>query len=556
VERQSRLLADAERKAEALRWIGDTLIHMDLHGVDDGERVPVAAELGLALQHHDFDAVRRISGRYRNGLRPFHWNLEFPEAFEGRGGFDAIVGNPPFIGGQKITGVLGKPYREFVVNRIAAGQRGSADYSAYFFLRARTLLGPGRCFGLLATNTIAQGDTREVGLDQVTADCTIMRALASCKWPGEANLEVAYVWARKGSWLGPFVLDGVEAIGITSLLTAPGKATGHPYRLGTNQDKSFQGTIVLGMGFVLQPYEAEALVAKDMRNADVLFPYLNGEDLNSRPDQSASRWVINFRDWPLSRAEQYPDCLQIVREKVKPERDENSRKERRERWWQFAEKAPALYSAISGCERVLLCTRVSKYLNFAFVPNGQVYTLDVYVFPTQETSVFAVLQSSVHLAWVLGRPSTHETRMRYTGTENFETFPFPNKGGLTETGELYHVVRAKVMQERQIGLTKLYNAFHGNDSGLQELRDLHVHLDRAVAAAYGWTFDLGHGFHNTKQGVRFTISPEARAKVLDLLLALNHERHAAEQAEAEAASKKPAKRKRKPTAESPLLDHL
>ena len=101
--------------------------------------------------------------------RTFHWPLEFPEVFVNRDGFDAIVGNPPFIGGKRITGALGQPYRDYLVEYIAGGQRGSADYVAYFFLRAEGLLKSGGTVGLLATNTIAQGDTREVGLDQMTA---------------------------------------------------------------------------------------------------------------------------------------------------------------------------------------------------------------------------------------------------------------------------------------------------------------------------------------------------------------------------------------------------
>src|SRR5207249_5095459 len=112
-------------------------------------------------------------------------------------------------------------------------------------------------------------------------------------------------------------------------------------------------------GFVLTQNDALALITKDARNKDVLFPYLNGEDLNSRPDQSHSRWVINFHDWPLEMAETYPDCMRIVREKVKPERDLNNRKVRRERWWQYAERASGLYSAIADMKRVLVIPRVS-----------------------------------------------------------------------------------------------------------------------------------------------------------------------------------------------------
>ncbi len=160
-----------------------------------------------------------------------------------------------------------------------------------------------------------------MGLDQLVAHgFTIPRAVPSRPWPGTASLEVAHVWLRHGDWRGAYDLDDKTATGITAYLTPPGGAEGKPYRLFANAGKSFMGSIVLGMGFVLEPEEALALIAKDPRNRDVLFPYLNGEDLNSRPDQSPSRWVINFHDWPLERAEAYPDCMAIVREKVKPER--------------------------------------------------------------------------------------------------------------------------------------------------------------------------------------------------------------------------------------------
>jgi hypothetical protein len=101
---------------------------------------------------------------------PFHWVLEFPEVFEREnGGFDAFVGNPPFLGGQKITGAMGTAFRDFIVEWIAEGTKGSADLVAYFFLRAHSLLREGGCFGLLAVNTIAEGDTRQVGPERSMA---------------------------------------------------------------------------------------------------------------------------------------------------------------------------------------------------------------------------------------------------------------------------------------------------------------------------------------------------------------------------------------------------
>src|SRR5262249_41224274 len=120
---------------------------------------------------------------------------------------------------------------------------------------------------VLATNTIAQGDTREVGLDQLADEgYLIPRAVPSRPWPGTASLEVAHVWIRRGNWSSSFVLDDKPAAGITSFLTEPGTVTGKPHRLKANEGKSFQGSIVLGMGFVLSPEEAQQLIHRSPRN--------------------------------------------------------------------------------------------------------------------------------------------------------------------------------------------------------------------------------------------------------------------------------------------------
>ena len=210
----------------------------------------------MGMEEQEAEAQKILAGKH-----PFHWPVEFPEVFLHGGGFDAIVGNPPFIGGQRITGALGKPYRDYLVEYVADGQRGSADYVAYFFLRAAGLLKRGGTAGLLATNTIAQGDTREVGLDQMTArGVVIYRAIPSRKWPGEANLEVAHIWFRKGSWIGPFVLDDQNVAGITSQLLPPGKIVGQPHGLAANARKSFHGSICAWHGVCPGPGTAQRLL--------------------------------------------------------------------------------------------------------------------------------------------------------------------------------------------------------------------------------------------------------------------------------------------------------
>jgi len=491
--------------------------------------------------------MRSEADRLLHGRRPFHWPLEFPEVFveaDALGtpiGFDALVGNPPFLGGKRITGVYGTSYRDYLLNHLANGARGNADLCAYFFLRGRQILRTGGDFGMLATNTIAQGDTREVGLEQlVEAGCTIPRAVPSRKWPGTANLEVAHVWIRRGSWNGDHVLSDEPVAGVTPFLSPPGSVPGKPYRLAANAGKSFQGSIVLGMGFVLTPEEAQALIEKDPRNRDVLCPYLNGEDLNSRPDQSPSRWVINFHDWPIERARSYPDCWRIIEEKVMPERQRQKRNVQTgeleyvlrrplpQRYWQYADKRPELYATIAGMERVLALCLVTHHVGFAFVPSDQVFAHRLVIFPIDDWPEFALLQSNIHEPWARTYSSQLETRLNYSPTDCFDTFPFPEDAALLDSvARMCYLHRQTIMQERQEGITKTYNRFHDpheTSTDVARLRDLHVEVDQAVADAYGWT-DLGHGFHQTKQGLRFTISEDARREVLGRLLALNHERY-------------------------------
>lgn len=250
---------------------------------------------------------------------------------------------------------MGAQYRDYLVEPIGDGAPGSVDLCAYVFLRVRDLLRSGGQFGMLATNTIAWGNTREVGLDQlVQMDHTIPCAVTSPEWPGAANPEVFHVWVHRGKRNPVYSLDEQPVQGITPSLCPPGKVQGTPYCLVAHLRRSFIHPYVLGLGVVLSPEEAHALIEKDLCNRDVLFPYLNGEDLNSRPDHLPSRWVINFPDWPSEQPEEYSDFWRIVDERVKPERQRRKldssyalRKPLPERYWRYGEERPALYKTIA-----------------------------------------------------------------------------------------------------------------------------------------------------------------------------------------------------------------
>jgi hypothetical protein len=529
-ERKAALLAEAEAAIARVKLGCDLIIGTRLLNVKPKEK---EARLNTLLI--EYMAQTHVTSPYAHealaaarNVRAFHWPFEFPEVFE-RGGFDAFLGNPPFLGGLRISTMLGDFYLRYLRDAYPSST-GTADLCAFFFLRAFDRLRINGALGLIATNTIAQGDTRQTGLDSIAKRAgTIYMATSSMPWPGVAAVHVSVVHILKGIHKGPKLLDGKDVQEISSLLDTASVLSG-PKVLEQNAGKSYIGSFVLGIGFVLESEAARQLINKSPKNRDVLFPYLVGEDLNTRPDQSPSRWVINFFDWPLERAEQYPDCLDIVRRLVKPHRDKVNRARNRERWWIYAENRPGLYSAIASLKRVMVLTIVSRTVAFAFTPSDWVFSHRVVVFPFESNEQFALLQSSLHYFWAWKYSSTMKSDLNYSPTDCFQTFPFPlDMGNLETVGGEYHEHRRQIMLARQEGLTTTYNRFHDADersADIARLRDLHVEMDRAVAAAYGWDdLALGHGFHETPQGVRFTLSESARREVLGRLLELNHQRY-------------------------------
>jgi hypothetical protein len=496
----------------------------------------------------------------------FHWFLEFPEVFAD-GGFDVILGNPPFLGNRKLKSTFGDDFLPYVKSEYDPA--GAIDLVGYFFRRIFDILNSEGAFGCIATNTIAQGNTREGGLAVILEEGGMINyAERSKKWPGTANLKVTLTTIQKGDYEGDLVIDGEEVDEINSYLSDE-EPLPDPVDLRENEDKSFIGSYVLGMGFVLEPEEAQRLIRKDHKNEEVLFPYLNGADLNSNPDQSPSRWVINFFDWPKSKAKNYPDCFQIIEKQVKPERrrkdddgDFALRKPLPQRWWQYADKRPLLYDTIQPLDRVLVNALNTKYMSFVFQNTDTVFSHALGVYALDGFDDFAILQSNLHEQWAWKNASTLKGDLRYTPSKVFEPFPFPRldeeeDAALSEVGQSYYGLRQDLMEQMQLGLTKTYNLFHDPDTDaeavasaasvdlspataeevtahLADLRRQHARMDRQVLSAYGWgDVDLEHDFHAVDflpedDRVRYTISKQARKTVLRRLLELNFKRHAEE----------------------------
>lgn len=549
---------------EPLKKLADAVIAagLDAGGVSGRRREKAYEALRIAVSR-DYPAdgeadkadTSMLEAVLERGLTPtvptdyehwhcIHWPLELPDVIQDHGGFDAIIGNPPFLGGKKISGANGVNLREWYVSVVGEGRKGNADLVAYFFLRALSLLKPTGTLGLIATNTLAQGDTRQVGLDQmVEQGFTITRSIQSRPWPAaSANLEYAAVWGTRGAVADgvPRICDNELTVRISTLLEPLGSVEGEPKQLYENAGIAFIGCYVLGKGFILDPEEAQAWIAEDPRNADVLFPYLNGEDLNSRPDTSASRWVIDFNERSEKDSSFYVHPFEVVRLLVRPERMTKKVKSYREYWWRFGATRPGMRKAIVDLDEVLVIARVSKTVMPLRVTKGDVFDDKLVVFARSTLSFLAMLSSSLHQIWAIKYGTTMRVDPTYTPSVIFETFSRPylteeSERALEAIGRTLDEERREIMLRRQLGLTALYNKVNdpaladSADPDVARLRIIHRELDEAVMAAYGWDdVPLDHGFHTYRKMTRWTISPAARVEVLDRLLALNHERAAAQ----------------------------
>lgn len=471
------------------------------------------------------------------GIDSFHWELAFDDVFNRPDpGFDAIIGNPPFAGKNTIAAGHAAAYPDWL-KTLHDGTHGNADLSAHFFRRAFSLLRVGGAFGLIATNTIRQGDTRDTGLTRILSDGgTITRAVSRHVWEGEAAVVVAQVFVRRGPDDGAVVLDGRTVRRISAHLTE-GDLDGSPATLMMNAAKAFQGSILLGMGFTFDDEGAakgksssvadlRRLLADEPRSAQVVMPFLGADEISNAPDHAHRRYAINFRDMPLRRtvtdvawdrlspgerteqlrqgivahdypgpvAEDWPAAAAIVERRVRPVRETDNRAIYRQRWWQYAERRVDLYRSIAGHDHVLAIGAAAlAHHAFARIPANLVYSHKLIVFALPRLSHFAVLQSRVHEIWNRTFGSTFGDAPTYNPTQVFETFPLPpafdTDPALEAAGAAYHDHRAAMMIARAQGMTPTYNRFHratDTDADIATLRDLHAAMDRAVLSAYGW----------------------------------------------------------------------
>jgi len=545
-EALAHLNSEADQYVARLRFVGDMILSVFFKASKDKERkqllVEIQSKASAILQTDESFKFGRV---LPDGLSSFHWELEYPEVFQrDPSGFDALVGNPPFLGGSKLSSAMGKTYLEWLGHHYPYSH-GKSDLVSYFFRAAFDLCRSSGSVSLLATNSIRQGDTRATGLEFILKNggC-IYSARTRLQWPGIAAVIVAlvHITRSKSTLHSAIELDGRKVGRISSYLFHMGPDDS-PSVLVENTSLVHSGTNINGKGFVLSQEERDSFVTKDRNNLQLIRPYLGGEEMNESPLGKASRFIIYAEDRDEDQLKAFPDLYRRLHQTVRIQREGSSEERLKKLWWRYSRPARDLYQSIGTRKRILASGRAGSHLSFIFQSPEVIFSDSLTLFLFDDFAGFALLQSRVHEVWARFFGSSLKDDFRYIPEDCFATFPIPaniqTNGTVTEAGNSYYTFRAQLMERGLEGLTTIYNRFHDPDEQSEDilrLRELHSQMDRAILNSFGWAdinpicgFDLEYEEdtedsetgRNKKKPWRFRWQDSVRDDVLARLLNLN-----------------------------------
>ena len=480
---------------------------------------------------HGGKQTRDETGRGEAVTRPQMEKVDWPKV-------DVIIGNPPFLGGQVMLGELGDEYLERLRRQYAGRVPAGADLVCYWFENARAQIANGgaKRAGLLATQAIRRGQNRVV-LERIKDSGDIFVAWSNRNWSLDgAAVGVSKIGFDDGSQVEK-MLDGVKVSNINADLTAMIDFTSVS-TLAENKGIVFQGPVKVG-GFDIPNEVAQRLLQARNRsgksNAEVVKPFRNGNDLAKT---LRGYWIIDFRDMVIESARQFEAPFAYVEENVKPFRQQNRNRRRREQWWQLGASGRNYRLGIAQVTRQVFTPRVAKHRLFVWANSAVFPDSRIYAYVRDDDYFFGILHSRTHEVWSLKLASRHGDgpdggRPTYNNTTCFETYPFPWSPGREDESHPAHArisaAAKQLHEERQawlhpssashsashqdIGgteggslkdrtLTNLYNALqvYRGESGMRvkpaagdfapRLDELHRELDEAACDAYGWDYAI------------------------------------------------------------------
>ncbi len=402
---------------------------------------------------------------------------------------DAIIGNPPFLGGSRIRLELSDDYADRVFKKFS-NIRAQVDFASYWFRLAHEHIGENGRAGLVATNSISQGKSRSVSLDYVIKNNGyIHEAISTQVWSGQANVHVSLInWSKREP--NVHFLDNSRVSRINSSLSALVDVS-EANHLKSNLKFSFVGVQTNSKGFYIDEELSSSWIKSNNKNSRVLKFSTVAKDLTENPSCKPTRWIVDFADMSIEEVSQYKLPLNHIKQFVKPERDVNREAVLREKWWRFKRTNEAMRVALSSLKLCFAAPRVSKWFIFIPVNASSLPTDSTTIVACEDLYILGILTSKIHRDWVKAQSSTLKGDTRYTPTTCFETFPFPQTPSekivqkIRQTAIDLHDYRSQMMEKHQYGITKLYNQFFHEPTS--QLAKLHKQLDQLTLQAYGFS---------------------------------------------------------------------
>lgn len=491
------------------------------------------AHLRDVVGRGDRDALRAIlAGASESpSRRPLHWMLAVPEVLE-RGGFDAVIGNPPFLGVKLIRGAIGQELRDFLAHHVADGETGRADLVILFLRRAAALCRSDRgSLGMIATDSIGEGDSARFGLAPLLADgWTIARADRSVRWPGAgAGVRVSHLWLTRRQISGA-VLDGTPVERIDQHLSARGAAaTPQPVAIHAPTDlpPGHQATIVLGRTLVLDA-ELAAELAREPGVAAHIKPYLSGDDVVGSVGAKASRLCLDVGALDEADLRALPGLWRYLEGTVLAEREQQFARypKLRPRWWGYLSSVPRLYERLDDLPWAVAFSKHSKHLWPVRVGVGHIFSNGLIVFPTADPGHFAFLASEFHRVWAIrAGGSMLNQAHRYNPSRLRATYPYPESfDSLRPAGSALLAAVDELTAGRGLAITDALNLVNDpreDAADLRVLRDCLIDLHAACARLHGLAPGGGPGFVPSPLGTRFGLGAADEDAVMDVLLREN-----------------------------------
>lgn len=463
---------------------------------------------------------RAIVYRYHNPRR-----AEWPRA-------DYIVGNPPFIGASTMRRSLGDGYVDAVRQVFKGVVPDSADFVMYWWHTAAQTVKTGNAqrFGFITTNSLKQTFNRRVlepHLNDTKKPLSLVFAVPDHPWVDVndgAAVRIAMTVGMAGEHPGLLrqviretSSENREARDVqlsqragklfADLTTGANVASAET--LEANEGISSPGVKLHGSGFIVTPEESVDLgLGKTKGLEHVIREYRNGRDLTQKP--RGVKVIDLFGLKAEEVREKYPTVYQWVRERVKPERDQNKRATYRDNWWLFGEPRKDWREMSHGLPRYIATVETTKHRLFTFL-NAEILADNKLInIALDDSSQLGVLESRIHVAWSFSTGSRLGVGNDpvYVKSRCFETFPFPTFNGEQSTviGSFAKSIDAHRKRQQHehpsLTLTGIYNVLEKLRSGdeltdkektihqqglVSILRELHDDLDHAVFQAYGWS---------------------------------------------------------------------